>query len=393
MRLNFRALPDALQAFRTQHVNATFRRKVYLLLNVQPRPDHLQVTIEKTLMVLIALSVVSVILESIGGLHETYEAVFFWTEAVFVTIFTLELAARIYAAPEDPKFHHCHPLRLRFLLRPGQLTDLVAILPFYLSLLFPGELDLRFLRVFRLLRVLKLLRHSRASRTLVNVLQKEWPVIASAVFIMLLFVVATASIGFLFEHEAQPEKFENIPQSIYWAVITLASVGYGDISPVTEGGRIATVIASLAGIGIFALPAAILSSAFVDQLHRDREQLREDLAKALEDGELSESERKHIVRRAESLSLTEEEINQTIRRHAEAAERQRNQIGPHMALESASWDSNPEFALTQFRLSLAWMQAATRNTPAESPIHQIMKDPERTNDVERAVWTALRGKT
>jgi hypothetical protein len=64
-----------------------------------------------------------------------------------------------------------------------------------------------------------------------------------------------------------------------------------------------------------------------------------------------------------------------------------------MALESASWDSNPEFALTQFRLSLAWMQAATRNTPAESPIHQIMKDPERTNDVERAVWTALRGKT
>ncbi|MEY4014469.1 MAG: hypothetical protein RLZZ290_1333, partial [Pseudomonadota bacterium] len=220
--------------------------------------------------------------------------------------------------------------------------------------------------------------------------QKEWPVIASAIFIMLLFVVATASVGFLFEHEAQPDKFENIPQSMYWAVITLASVGYGDISPITEGGRIATVIASLAGIGIFALPAAILSSAFVDQLHRDREQLREDLAKALEDGELSESERKHIVRRAESLSLSEEEINHTIRKHAEAAERLRNQVGPHMALHSAQWDPNPEFALSQFRLSLAWMQAASQNTPAGSALDTLMQDPAQTTKTERAVWAALR---
>ncbi|MFM1859889.1 MAG: hypothetical protein RL133_1389 [Pseudomonadota bacterium] len=390
MRFRIRALPEALAAFRAQHAQASFRRKVYLLLNPQPRPDALQTMVEKFLMVMITISVVSVILESIGGLHARYEQTFFWLEAAFVALFTLELVARIYAAPEDPRLHHCHPIRLRFLLKPGQLIDLVAILPFYLSLLLPGELDLRFLRVFRLLRVLKLLRHSRSSRTLVNVLQKEWPVIASAIFIMLLFVVATASVGFLFEHEAQPDKFENIPQSMYWAVITLASVGYGDISPITEGGRIATVIASLAGIGIFALPAAILSSAFVDQLHRDREQLREDLAKALEDGELSESERKHIVRRAESLSLSEEEINHTIRKHAEAAERLRNQVGPHMALHSAQWDPNPEFALSQFRLSLAWMQAASQNTPAGSALDTLMQDPAQTTETERAVWSALR---
>ena len=80
-----------------------------------------------------------------------------------------------------------------------------------------------------------------------------------------------------------PVKFENIPQSIYWAVITLASGGYGDISPVTPAGRIMTIILALMGIGIFALPAAVLSSAFTDQLHKEREALKGELSEILED--------------------------------------------------------------------------------------------------------------
>jgi voltage-gated potassium channel Kch len=94
-----------------------------------------------------------------------------------------------------------------------------------------------------------------------KVIAREWPVMAASAFIMLLLVVMTASLGYLFEHEAQPEKFENIPQSIYWAVITLASVGYGDISPVTPAGRAMTIVLALIGIGIFAIPAALLSSS------------------------------------------------------------------------------------------------------------------------------------
>jgi len=78
----------------------------------------------------------------------------------------------------------------------------------------------------------------------------------------------------LFEHDAQPDKFENIPQSIYWSVVTLASVGYGDISPITPMGRVMTVVMALLGIGIFAVPAAVLSSSFNDQIHSDREALQ-----------------------------------------------------------------------------------------------------------------------
>ena len=127
------------------------------------------------------------------------------------------------------------------------------------------------------MRLLKLTRYTQATGTLIKALKREWPIIAASTFIMLLLVVLTASLGYLFEHEAQPEKFENIPTSIYWAVITLASVGYGDISPVTPAGRAITIVLALIGIGIFAIPAALLSSAFSDQLHKERDALKQEL--------------------------------------------------------------------------------------------------------------------
>ncbi|NBX96602.1 MAG: two pore domain potassium channel family protein, partial [Betaproteobacteria bacterium] len=125
----------------------------------------------------------------------------------------------------------------------------------------PGS-RLALLRVFRLARLLKLTRGSDATATLFQVIKREWPVMSAAAFIMILLIVMTASLGYLFEHAAQPEKFENIPTAIYWAVITLASVGYGDISPITPIGRAMTVVMALLGIGIFAIPAGLLASAF-----------------------------------------------------------------------------------------------------------------------------------
>jgi len=124
-----------------------------------------------------------------------------------------------------------------------------------------------------------------------------------------LLVIMTASFGYLFEHEAQPDKFDNIPNAIYWAVITLASVGYGDISPVTTMGRLVTVVMALMGIGIFAIPAALLASAFSDELRKEREQLRNNLYKMLKDGKLDENEAKVLREEARRLHLTVEEVN------------------------------------------------------------------------------------
>jgi hypothetical protein len=138
-------------------------------------------------------------------------------------------------------------------------------------------------------------------------------VIAAAGFIMLLLVVLTASLGYLFEHEAQPDKFDNIPNAIYWAVITLASVGYGDISPVTPMGRIMTMVLALIGIGIFAIPAALLSSAFSDELVKERAALKIKLHDILADGNIDVDEMAYIRSESKRLHLTAAEIKQLLR--------------------------------------------------------------------------------
>jgi hypothetical protein len=178
-----------------------------------------------------------------------------------------------------------------------------------LEVLLGSVLDLRFLRTFRLARLLKLTRYNDSTKILTTVIVREWPVISASAFIMILMVIMTASLGYVFEHEAQPEKFDNIPNSVYWAVITLASVGYGDISPVTPVGRFMTVVMALLGIGIFAIPAALLASAFGDQLHKEREMLKSNLRTMMKDGHLDENEIQMLRTEAKRLHITIEELN------------------------------------------------------------------------------------
>ena len=172
---------------------------------------------------------------------------------------TIEYCMRIYSCVEEPGYKGAFLGRFKQAKSPSTLIDFLAILPFFLEVFLHHLIDLRFLRVFRLARLLKLTRGSDATAVLVKVVVREWPVMGAATFIMMLLLVLTASLGYLFEYDAQPEKFENIPTSIYWAVITLASVGYGDISPVTPMGRAMTSVLALLGIGIFAIPAALLA--------------------------------------------------------------------------------------------------------------------------------------
>jgi voltage-gated potassium channel Kch len=137
------------------------------------------------------------------------------------------------------------------------------------------------LRVFRLSRLLKLTRYTGTLNTLFKAVQREHRVLFASAFMMLLLVILTASLGFELEHAAQPDKFESIPATMYWAVITLASVGYGDITPVTPLGRAMTVVISLIGIGIFAIPAGLMASAFTDQLRIDRDAFENEFRKAV----------------------------------------------------------------------------------------------------------------
>ncbi|MFM1940450.1 MAG: hypothetical protein RLY32_2192 [Pseudomonadota bacterium] len=276
----FRVLIPAVKEFQALNQGRTFRQKVHALVWPGEFGGRLHDYFDTFIMVWVVVSVSAVVLESVASIHYVLNLEFIILDTIAVGVFTLEYLMRFYSVVETKGFRHPVAGRLRYAKTGNALVDLLAVLPFFLEAFLHHLFDLRFLRVFRLLRLLKLTKYTGATSTLVIVVRREWPVMAAATFIMLLLVVLTASLGYLFEHEAQPDKFENIPASIYWAVITLASVGYGDISPVTPVGRIMTIILALLGIGIFAIPAALLSSAFSDQLRIERETLANELSAA-----------------------------------------------------------------------------------------------------------------
>ena len=301
---------------------------------------------------------------------------------LFRSIFSIEYIFRLYSCVEDPEFKGLGG-RFEFARQPIVIVDFLAIVPFFLETMLHQVFDLRFLRIFRLMRLLKLTRYTTSTGTLVKALRREWPVIAASTFVMLLLVVLTASLGFLFEHEAQPDKFENIPQSIYWAVVTLASVGYGDISPITPVGRLMTIVMALVGIGIFAVPAAILSTAFNDQLYKDRERMHTELMGYLKDGNLTEQEYEEIMRHAQELHISQEEVLSLIESaKKERAELERTQL-PITAIREV-----PEIAFEQFRIAVSTLrQIATAGDRQQ--MQALFDTPGRATDDERAIWRQI----
>lgn len=275
----FRVLIPAYKEFVVANKGRTFRQKVHALVFPSEYGGSLHTLYDTFIVIWVIVSVLAVILESVQSIHYLLNLEFLILDAIAVSIFTIEYCLRLYCCVEEPGYQKAVAGRLKLAKSTSAIIDLLAIAPFFLEVFLHHLFDLRFMRVFRLLRLLKLTRYTGATQSLSKVIVREWPVMAASAFIMLLLVVMTASLGYLFEHEAQPDKFENIPQAIYWAVITLASVGYGDISPVTPAGRAMTIVLALIGIGIFAIPAALLSSAFSDQLKMDREALVNKLLK------------------------------------------------------------------------------------------------------------------
>jgi voltage-gated potassium channel Kch len=344
--------------------------------------------VDNFIMFWVMLSIVCVVLESVQSVHSVLSFEFFVIDAVAFSIFTLEYLARLYTAPENPKFKKRFSPHFSHFKAGQSIIDLLAILPFLLEHFIATSLDLRFLRVFRLLRLLKLTRYTSAVETLYVVVRREWQVIVAAVFVMLLLVVLTASLGYLFEHEAQPDKFENIPQSIYWAVVTLASVGYGDISPITPMGRALTVVLALVGIGIFAIPAGLLASAFTDQLRIDRESFKHKLLHAYEHGELDAKARNMIAEETERLHLSAEDIKRLTQEAREAVNEKKREEQQLTAAVVLNPQTHPELAARQWRILVSQLQLL-HAAAGPGLIESQFKTDEIDNELYKRILLAL----
>lgn len=240
----------------------TLRQKVDALMNETPTSGRLHHQLDLIFILFIITSVVAVFLETVPFIHDPLKVEFYWFDTVAIGVFTVEYLLRLYAAPEQDPNRSGIIGRLSFIKKPTSIIDLVAIAPYYLQFIF--AVDLRFIRVLRVLRVLKLTRYNTALSTFGMVLKREKRAFSAAMFVTVLITILSGAIVYEFEHVAQPEKFDTMPRAMYWAVITLASVGYGDISPITPIGQAFTMVLAILGIGIVALPAGILGSAFSD---------------------------------------------------------------------------------------------------------------------------------
>lgn len=377
----FRVLIPAWQEFILLNRDRSFRQKMHALVFKSEFGGRLHDLFDAFIMVWVLISVVAVILESVQGISHVMSLEFILLDTLAVGIFSLEYCIRMYSCVEEPGFKKALSGRLKYAKSPSMLVDLFAVLPFFLEAFLHHLFDLRFLRVFRLIRLLKLTRYTDATQTLTKVIAREWPVLSASAFVMLLLVVLTASLGYLFEHDAQPDKFENIPQSIYWAVITLASVGYGDISPVTMMGRVMTIILALMGIGIFAIPAALLSSAFTDQLRIERESLRNQLYEMLEDGVISADESELINREAKRLHLTQQDIDQLV----EKAKRERLLMEDVSALPIHKIATKAEHAVEHFKTLISQIRQLGIMTDRQK-FEEVARQSDRLTASELALW-------
>jgi voltage-gated potassium channel Kch len=382
----FRVLIPAIAEFKELNKGRTFRQKVHALVYTSAYGGTIHNIFEVFINVWVLISVTAVVLESVNSIDYILHLQFVILDTVAVAIFTVEYVMRIYSSVEEPGFKGAVSGRLKQAKTPSTVIDLLAILPFFLEVFLHHLFDLRFLRIFRLARLLKLARGSDASAVMFKVIAREWPVLVAATFIMFLLVILTASLGYLFEHEAQPEKFENIPTAIYWAVITLASVGYGDISPVTPVGRAVTVVLSLVGIGIFAIPAALLASSFSDELVKKRELLKANIYDILKDGHISDEEASIIRSEAKRLHLTNAEINallELVRKEHELEER--NPLPIHKISE------NPTLAVEHFKVLLGQIrQLGIQTDPTR--FNAAAQENDRLSASEFDLWKKIQGK-
>ncbi len=193
------------------------------------------------------------------------------------------------------------------MLTPMALIELIVILPFYLGMFLP--VDLRFMRVLRLLRVFKLTRYSSSMSLLLQVLADEAKSIGAALFILFIMIIMASSLIYLAEHEAQPETFNSIPASMWWSVITMTSIGYGDVIPITVIGKILASIIGIISIGIVALPAGLLASGFSEALRQRRAHYEKLVDNVLSDGIISPVEEKELKDSQENLGLSRDEAD------------------------------------------------------------------------------------
>jgi len=251
----------------------TFRKRLYQIFTPGGAGGLSEKIFEVLLVIIIILNIAAIILDSVPEIHDDYKAMFYRFEMFSVFFFTLEYIGRVYSIVERPKFKSSVNGRIKYILTPMAIIDLLAFLPFYFIFL---PLDLRFLRIFRLMglfRMFKIARYMKALDIFKRVISERKEQLVLSILFIVFVLIIISSIMYYVERGTQPEAFSSIPATMWWGVSTLTTVGYGDIVPMTTLGKALGGLFAIIGVGLFALPAGILSSGFYE-VFREKERKR-----------------------------------------------------------------------------------------------------------------------
>jgi len=248
---------------------------------------------------LVIVNIISITLESVPWIYAAHKSLFTWIEIISVGIFTIEYLCRVWVAPtkiSGPRnFGSAWKSRAKYMLSFSGLVDLLSILPFYLRSFFPF-LDLRILRALRLLRILKLSHYNSAMEDLFEAIFEERRSFYAASYLFAILFILSSTLMYFAEYRTHPTGFQSIPDSMYWALITLTTVGYGDITPITITGKLIAVGSAILGVIVVAIITGIVASSFNAQMERRNIIFEDQVRKALLDGILDYAEKADLER-------------------------------------------------------------------------------------------------
>lgn len=284
------------------------RRTLEILSRAQP-DDRSSAICDRFLSTLIIANLLAVSLESVTAIQQAYAPYFWWFEKISVTIFGCEYALRIWsmADNEDSRFTTNIGRRLGYVCSFTGLIDLIAILPSLLALIV-GDMDLRWLRVLRLARLLKISHYSSALEDLISAIWSERNAFGAALYLLCIALFASSSLMYVVENEVQPDKFSSIPATMWWSFITLTTVGYGDVSPISPVGKLVGALTAMMGVCVVALLTGIVATAFSSQMARREDILEAEILKALQDGVISEDEMERVRAMQKEMGITDAHV-------------------------------------------------------------------------------------
>jgi voltage-gated potassium channel len=270
--------------------------------------------VEWLITVVVLVNCTAVILDSVPDIHAEFKDFFHELEFWSVMFFTAEYILRVWSlgARYTPEEGGAWRGRKGYIFSPFGLIDFFATMPHYLHMFFP-YLDLRILRVLRLLRILKLSKYNTALQDLFHAVYSERQAFGSAVFLLTIATIVSASLMHFAEGHQQPEFFGTIPHSIYWAIVTITS-GYGNVEPMTKAGEAIALITGFLGVCMAAIMTGIVASAFSNQVARKKAAFEAQLREVFSDGNMSDDEQASLKRLQAHYRLTDEQVEAMLQR-------------------------------------------------------------------------------